>query len=448
MAAPLVAKAKALKTPSLKGAWSVGTITFIFYLFIIHSFKVNAAQATLVTGIVSVLLLARPLRISPSMKWYALFLVWSLITLPLSNKLAISWEAWLNVFKIWLICFMLYNIVRTPGQYRLIALAWLAMFAFYPVRGTLVNFLIGSSSFGRYAWNFTFSNFNDLAALTILPMALTTDRLRSSENKFIKLCALAGMLVLPFIVLITQSRGGLLGMGMFFAYMLARSKQKLRISLALVAIGFGAVMFAPQSAWERFAGMKNLTDTSNIQDADGSAAQRFTILKIALNVSKDNALVGVGIGAYPYSHALYALKRSEWASARGARDTHNTYVHVFAETGLIGFSLFFMTFFSAYKELASTARRLKKSTDPADKEMRDRCQAFQAGFVGFAVCAIFGSLDTMVFPFLFITLAAAAVRIPRASTAPVGPTRAAPVPASMPRFRGGWRPPQTRAIAP
>ncbi|MBC8088321.1 MAG: hypothetical protein H7Z40_13715, partial [Phycisphaerae bacterium] len=195
-----------LQPPPLKGAYTVGTVSLMIYLYIVHSFKLDAASVVLTVGLLGICLFVRPLRISPSLMWYGAFLGWALVTLPLSNYKAEAWDSWIIAFKLWLIVFLAYNAIKTPGQLRLIMLTWLVVFALYPVRGTLLNFLFGYSTFGRYAWNFTFANFNDLSAYTLIPLGFAVDRLRSAEAKWVKLGALGGLILLPFITLLTQSR--------------------------------------------------------------------------------------------------------------------------------------------------------------------------------------------------------------------------------------------------
>lgn len=403
--------------------WTLPIICVVIYLFVIHSFKLNIGSAAIVGGLLAVLLSGKRLLGSEPMKWYAIYLGWALITLPASMRPAVSWIAWTDSLKILLIMFLLMNAVQTKKQHRVITLAWLAMFAFYPVRGTMLNFLTGQSSFGRYAWNFSFANFNDLAALTLIPLALSLDRLRTPDKKWIKLCALAGLFVLPFIVLITQSRGGMLGAAGFLLFFLARSRYKLRMAVAISVMGILGFLFAPKSVWDRVAGMSNLTSTETIGEADSSAEQRFLILQVAATVIENNPIFGVGIGAYGYAHAKYARTNVEWNFARGRRDTHNTYLHVMAENGIVGFGLFMMIFITTWRLLSRTARAARKSLNPEDKELADRCKAYQAAIVGLSICAIFGSLETTVFPFLLVSLVTATTHIYGKTNMNVAPRR-------------------------
>jgi probable O-glycosylation ligase (exosortase A-associated) len=394
-----------------RSPWTIGTIAVVIYLFITHSFKLNIGSEVIAVGLFAVLLHERPIFTCPPMYWYAAFLGWSLITVPASMSPSVSFDAWIEIGKIWLVMFLVLNVIRTPAQHRLVTLAWLGMFAFFPVRGTLVNFMNGNGEFGRYGWNFQFQNYNDMATLTLIPLAMSLDRLRSHDKKWVKACALVGVIALPFIILITQSRAGMMGLALFMLYLFARSRYRAKLTAAIVGIGIVALVFAPQGVWDRISKMSYLTSVDTLGQSDSSAEQRYVIWQVARAIIADNPVIGVGIGEYPYVHEAYARTKPEWEIAHGRRDTHSTYLHIFAETGIIGIALYVMIFVSAFRELTKAARALKGSTAPGDPELRDRLQAYQAAFVGIAMCAVFGSIENMVFPFLLIALGAASVRM-------------------------------------
>lgn len=384
-------------------AWTLSLIALIVYMFVVHSYKLQIGSICIAVGLLAVVLKERPMQISQPMKWYCAYLAWSLLLMPISIDKAVSWESWVEAVKLMLIMFLALNAIKSDKQFRIFTLAWLGFFALYPVRGTLFNFATGQSHFGRYAWNFTFSNFNDLAALTLIPLAFSIDRLRTPEKKWIKVCAVAGLLVLPFIVLITESRGGMLGAAVFLLYLLARSRHRGRLSVTLVVIGIGASALAPQSVWDRILGMQHLTSVETLGQSDSSAEQRYIIWQIAGTVIKTNPL-GVGIGTYPLAHARYARFKREWGLARGARDSHNAYLRVFAEGGIVAFGLFIMVFVSSFRDLIKLKRLKSSSPLPEDKVIADRCLVYQAAYLGLAVCGVFGSLNTIVFPFLLVSM--------------------------------------------
>ena len=330
-AGPSTKLRKARVAPIGVGA-TIGTAAFALYLFVVHSYKLPLATPAIVGGLFAVFLMVRPLRASTPIYFYAAFLAWSLVTLPAAMDIAVGWEAWVEFLKIFLIGCLAFNTIRTRGQHRFITLVWLGVFAFYPVRGTLFNFLTGNGAFGRFGWNFAFANFNDMASFTLFPLAMSIERLRSTDKLWVKACAVAGVVVLPFIILITQSRAGMMGLAVMFLFLFFRTKYKLRLGAAVVGVAFVAVLFAPQGVWDRIRGMQYLTSVETLGQSDGSAVQRYTIWQVARNMIYHNPVIGVGIGNYPIAHAEYALKKQEWAGARGNRDTHSTYLRLLAET--------------------------------------------------------------------------------------------------------------------
>lgn len=433
-----IRKARRPSVPGGTGQWSLGVICVITYLFVVHSFKINLAAASIAVGLFTVVVYERPLRIATPFMWMSAYLLWALALVPGSIDPAVSWAAWIESFKILLIGLLVLNTVRNKNQHRLITLAWLGLFALFPVRGTLLNFLTGQGSFGRYGWNFSFSNFNDMAALTLIPLGLSIERLQSSDKKWVKVCAGFGVLSLPFIVLITQSRGGMLGLSAMLLFLLARSRYRLQLLAGIAGVATLAVLFAPAAVFERIQKMSYLTSVSTLGESDSSAEQRFLIWQVAGAIIADNPVTGVGIGAYASAHRQYARTRADWSFARGGRDAHSTYLRVTAENGVIGLALFLMIFISGVREFAKTRRELKNSPSLEDRELSERCQAYQGAFIGLAVCAIFGGLQNQVFPFLLLALGLAAIRVQRS----VGVSTAAPARVDVPpvkrtRFLGG-----------
>ena len=389
---------------------TIGTAALALYLFVVHSYKLPLGTAAITGGLFAVGLTVRPLRACASIYYYAAFLAYTLVTVPASIDVATAWDAWVELLKIFLVGCLAYNAIRTPAQHRFVTLAWLGMFALYPVRGTLFNFAGGVSTAGRYGWNFSFSNFNDMATLTLMPLAMSFERLRSGDKAWVRLCALAGVLVLPFVILITQSRAGMLGLALMFLFLFAGTKHKLRLGLSVAGIGLVAVMFAPQDVWDRIRGMQYLTNVETLGQSDSSAEQRYIIWQVAENVVYEHPVIGVGIGTYPIAHGSYARKRTEWADARGNRDAHNTYLRILAETGPVGLVLYVMIFVTIFTDLQKKIKAIDRLNRPELKVARERCRMYEAALLGLAVCAIFGSLENMVFPFFGAMLIAASIR--------------------------------------
>src|SRR5690606_396077 len=151
-------------------------------------------------------------------------------------------------------------------------------------------------------------NPNDLAALTLLQLGMALALYLREPKGWPRIAALAGIVLLPFIILLTQSRGAFLAIAAFGLLTIAGQRRRLR-SLAIVAvIGAVVAMAAPDSLWERVGGLRNATNTENLQevDSDGSAEQRYEIWKVARKIAREHPIIGVGVGAYPQAHLRYA----------------------------------------------------------------------------------------------------------------------------------------------
>ena len=409
---------------------TLGTAAIALYLFVVHSYKLPLGTVAIVGGLFLVGLTVRPLRVCPPIYFYAAFLVWCFVTLPAATNVSEAWDAWIELFKVFLIGCLTFNAIRTPAQHRFVTLTWLGMFALYPARGTLFNFLGGNSTAGRYGWNFAFSNFNDMATLTLMPLAMAFERLRSPDKRWVRLCALAGVLSLPFLILITQSRAGMLGLAMMFLFLFVGTKHKLRFGLSVVGVALVAALFAPQGVWDRIRGMQYLTKVETLGQADASAEQRYVIWQVARNIIYNNPVIGVGIGNYSIVHGVYARQRAEWTAALGNRDTHSTYLRLMAETGPIGLALFLMVFVSTFTDLQKKIKAIDRLARTDQRILRERCRMYQAALLGLGVCAIFGSLETTVFPFFGAMLMAASTRLDGESAPASRPIRRkAPLPA-------------------
>lgn len=399
---PLTARLRSLGEPG----WTIALGCVITYLFVVHSYRLAIGTAAILIGLVALVLEGRPLKVPPFLLWFGAYLLWALATAGLGIDPTHSWERWQDFGKIWLIAFLLANAARSEKQWRIVLVGWLAMFALFPFRGTVFNYLSGTTHAGRYAWNFVFQNPNDLAAITLLVLALCVAFVRTPHPASVRWCARLGAATLPFLILLTGSRGALLALAVFAATLLSFTKRRAGTAVLVGIACIIAIPFLPANLKARFADMKFLANTETIGQADSSAEQRFIILKVAAAVARDHLAHGVGIGNYPRANNSYAMQRPEWAFARGFRDSHNTYLTLAAETGLPGLLLMAAATASLLVTLLRAQREGKRLAvtcpDPVLAEaLVNRPPALLAGTLAFMVAAIFGSLIYIIFPFVF-----------------------------------------------
>jgi O-antigen ligase len=370
------------------------------YLFCVHSFKLPIASAGIAIGLLGVLLNAKGLTFPAPFLFMAGFLAWCAVGATMSQFPGLVGDTLVDYLKILLIFFVALNASKTISQLAVFAGIWVLMFGLYPARGTYFNFLFGIGTFGRYGWNFSFANYNDLAAYAILALALSAFLLAGRFPRWVRIGGLLSTAGLALLVVITQSRGAFIGLVLAFGFMLMRSRSRTRLIKVASLAALGIVLMAPGAVWERFSRMKFLFSTDTIGEADSSAEQRYVLLQIATTIAKEHLAAGVGLGAYSEAHGMYAEERQEWQMGRGNRDAHNMYVSLVAESGLPGLALFLGMLGSVLLRAMRTERALRVNFPLEAEQLR----ILRFGLVAYLIAAIFGSFHRVSFLYLYLAV--------------------------------------------
>jgi O-antigen ligase len=377
------------------------------YLLCVHSFKLPIASLAIAIGLIGILKDAKGQLLSPPIVWMAIFLMWCTVAATVSPYKDAVGQMLIDYLKMWLIFFVAINASKNLSQLAIFVGVWVLMFALFPARGTYFNFLSGINEFGRYGWNFSFKNYNDLAGYAILALSLSAFLLASRYPRWIRWLALLSTGLMALLVIITQSRGGFLGLAIAFVLMLVRSRSRVRLmkvgGLAIVCI----MLAAPDAVWERFSRMKFLFNTETISEADGSAEQRYIVLQVASAIASEHPLFGVGLGGYGDAHAEYAEERQELQGVRGIRDAHNMYMSLAAETGVPGLLIFCGMLGATLFRAMRTEQRLRARFQLEAEQLR----VLRFGLVAYLIAAIFGSFHRASFLYLYVGVLWSASRI-------------------------------------
>jgi O-antigen ligase len=370
------------------------------YLFCVHSFKLPLASLGIAIGVLGVLARPNEITIPPPVMWFGTWLLWCAVTAIMSPFRSAVDDSLIEYLKLFLIFFVATNAARTMSQLVILIGTWVLLFGLYPVRGTFFNFLSGNGTFGRYGWNFTFANYNDLASYAILVLAMSVFLLAGRYNRWIRIAAFLGAGSLSLLIIITQSRGAFVGLALGFLLMLLRSRNRARIIRFGALASLAVVLVAPGDVWERFSRMKYLSSTETIAEADGSAAQRYTLLQVGYAIAKSNLVTGVGLGAYPIAHGIYSEERDEWRGGRGNRDTHNLYLNLVAETGIPGALLFIGILTSTLLFAANVEGQLRITMLVEAEQLR----ILRFGLIAYLIAAIFGTFHRVSFLYLYLAV--------------------------------------------
>jgi probable O-glycosylation ligase (exosortase A-associated) len=381
--------------------WTPLYVGFLVYLFAMITF-VLPGNVGMVMALLALPFQRDRLRL-PALLWiFGAYLAWSAVGQMRSAYPELVAERLVDYGKLWLIALVAVNALRTRAQIRFFLVFALVSFALFPARGAIINYLGGYTVWGRALWNHIYANPNDLAALTLLQLAGASALLATDRARWIRLGALASVLVLSVLVLMTQSRGALIALVVFAGLALASQRRRPGALLLMGAVVAAAAVFAPAGVWQRASGLVHLTSTETLAEADeeGSARQRFVIWTVAASIIRDQPVTGVGLGAYPEAHERYAASEGVAWVAGGKRDTHSTFLNVAAETGYPGL-LLFLGMLGAVVYAAERARRAVRRVDRA---AADRIWLLEAGLMAYLAAGVFGSFAHLSHLYLFLAL--------------------------------------------
>ncbi len=185
----------------------------------------------------------------------------------------------------------------------------------------------------------TLENPNVLAEYLIMILPCAIAGFLISEKPAQKLCYLFSAGVLGTCLIFTWSRGAWLGLLIaMMIFLLMYSKKVLVLGLfGILAIPFLPFVL-PQSILNRFLSIGNLGDTST--------SYRVHIWEGTFSMLRDHFLggIGVGTGVFGEVYPRYALSGIETAP-----HSHNLYLQILTETGIIGFLLFVIFLFTFVK---------------------------------------------------------------------------------------------------
>ncbi|HEX7976997.1 MAG TPA: O-antigen ligase family protein [Gemmatimonadaceae bacterium] len=382
--------------------WNLTYAGFLGYIFAITTYRFPIGDVSIVCALVGLLMQREKVRVPKFLLGLGALILWAMVGYSMTRYPALVFDKLQIVLKLWFIALVAANALRTRQQIRFFLTFWLACFAFYPVRGAIFNYYIYRETiFGRAIWNYIYSNPNDLALYCILQLAMAFGLNAIEQKGPVRLGARLGMAVVPFLILITKSRGAFLGFAVFLAFVLSGHKKRMQALTLTLLVGGLVLAVAPSGVLDRVFALKKIQTSGEVAAADeeGSAEQRYEIWKVARSIIRENPIAGVGLGAYPAAHQLNARRAQFKPTARGPRDTHSTYLNLTAETGFVGLFIFLASYVGLLVSVEKLRRRAKKLRPHTAQTLF----MLEVGLLGFFTAATFGSAAHISFLILHAT---------------------------------------------
>ena len=378
-------------------------ILFLGYVFVISAQVLNLGQVAMGLALLTLTMGAKDRWKFPApfVFMVAFFLVIA-VTFQSTEYRSFVYRPLTDMLKVFLITAVAVSVLDSRPRIRFFMFFYLAVFALFPVRGGLFNwFIYNSATQGRVAWNLTFENPNDYAAYMIFPLGLCLAVFLAEKSKLLKQASFLGLVAIPLLIFMTQSRGAILALGAgVMTFILTQGKGRAKTLLAVGAIAAVVVVFAPSGVWSRLNSLKSATESGNLTQANDSrsAEQRFEIWRVALKVHQAFPITGVGWGAYPNAHSEYSRRSGIAVIAGGARDAHNTYLTVLCESGWVGFLLWMGMIMS----IVVTSIRAMRRVRPYINEYALQIRMLLLALLSYGAAGVFGSFAHVTFSYLHL----------------------------------------------
>ena len=231
---------------------------------------------------------------------------------------------------------------------------------------------------------------NDLAFVLVVLMPFVYYRSLRAKGVITKMVLYCILLLDVYTIILTQSRGGLLGLIIVAFFIIVIERQK-RILLVLAGSVVGIIMysFVPEEFISRVYMIGNRSRDYNISATEG----RLEIWKRGVGFMFQYPLLGVGPNSFSTADGESRGGTGKWSVA------HNSFIQIGAELGIIGFVTFVYMIVSCVKSL----RILRLNMQAGSQEYTDLC-AIEVAFYGYAVSGFFLSQGYSALLYILIGL--------------------------------------------
>jgi O-antigen ligase len=230
----------------------------------------------------------------------------------------------------------LIHFVDSQERYEKLIKIWLGIHVFLAVMGIMKQ--------GKGIGGFL-GDENDLCMTLnmIIPFTffLALDQIGSKRIFYL---VLTGLFL--FAIIITQSRGGFVGLVATGMYCWFRTKRKFVTALIIGILAVFSVIMAPSQYWDE---VRSITEQGTTK---GTGEARIYTWSIGWEIFLDNPIMGVGQGNFPWVFGTYEREVTEsdepfHGRSVAGRMAHSIYFTMLPELGLVGtFTIFAMIIYS------------------------------------------------------------------------------------------------------
>jgi O-antigen ligase len=229
----------------------------------------------------------------------------------------------------------------------------------------------------------------------VLPFTFFLAMSAPKEAKKIYYIALACFFL--FVIILTKSRGGFVGLAATGIYCWWKSKRKVRSGAVVAVLALFMMLAAPPTYWDE---IRSITDENTETNPYGTGSARYYQWNVGWGMFLEHPIIGVGQGNFPWNVGAYEQKwgLSFHQRSMAGREAHSMYFTLIPELGLVGIVLFGWMLLLTVKNLRYIQRSAARDKTPADGSLQfaSLAMSLEAGLVGYLASGAF--LSVLYYP--------------------------------------------------
>jgi probable O-glycosylation ligase (exosortase A-associated) len=312
--------------------------------------------------------------------------------------------AFWQVTKILLMVFVAMALVMNAKQVRWWYLVTAGSFALFALKGTIFGLRTSGQDRVWGPRNSMIYDNNDFGLAMNMALPMFVAFARTEKSKLVRWGFWASVPMGMVSVILTYSRGAMLGLAVVLFAMVMRSKRRITALAIMAILALGVLVLAPAKWFERMQTLGNV-------QTDESAQERLRSWAFATKVFIDHPVTGGGFQTF--TEPLYVHYKMLVDYARGP---HSIYFQVLAEHGLPGILLFLSLIASCFYSCGQLRRTFAQS--PGKEYLAQYAEMVQLALLTFMVSGTF--LGRAYFD-LFYQLVATVVVLKVVALEPDGP---------------------------
>ena len=285
-----------------------------------------------------------------------------------------------HISKILLMTFVMLLVINTREKLRGVMLVTAASLGLLAVKGTIFGLrTTGESRVWGPPDSFLADN-NALGLALNMCLPLLFFLARDEKNKYLKWLLRICFLCSVLSVILTYSRGGLLGLAVVLGAITLKSKHKVAGTVLLTTAALITLSFAPGEWMDRMGRfMKG--------NLDSSANQRLVAWETAWRFVQDYPIAGGGFDTLPDVNVFQRYKVRDLPEGFESTAPHSIYFQLLSDQGFVGVGLFLLMIGSCLWSLWRIRRMCRQL--PSASWLVDYTHMIEVSILAFMVSGAF-----------------------------------------------------------